>query len=148
MQSSAEKLASEAPRGMKLLHLILLGTGVLTALVFVVLIRVRGPFLVPDSATPVIAFAFAGIGLTLVAFTVFLLRPRIPVRGSGQALTDFWSSGPARGRSVLVWILCENASILAGVGYLLTGHVVGLVTIAIALIALAWFNPARLADEA
>jgi hypothetical protein len=137
----------EPTRGVKLLHLILLGGGVLIALVFVIMVKLRGPILVPDSGSQVIAFSFAGIGLTAVAFAVLLLRPRIPERASSEALTDYWSAGVARQRSLVLWILCENAGIIAALGYLLTGHLVALAVMGIALIALAWLGPARIAEE-
>jgi len=135
----------DVTRGVKLLHLILLGGGVLVALVFVLMVKLRGPILVPDSGTEVIAFSFAGIGLTAVAFAVLLLRPRIPERGSSEQLSDYWRAGTARQRSLILWIICENAGIIAALGFLLTGHFAALAVLALALMALAWFGPARLA---
>jgi hypothetical protein len=147
MQGSTEKFTSEQARGVKVLHLVLLVAGVLVAVVFFFLVRLRGPVLVPDSATPVIAFSFAGIGLTIVAFAVLLVRARIPERGAGEGSNDYWANGSVRQRSLLLWILCENAGIIAATGFLLTGHLAALLTLAIALIALAWFAPARIAGE-
>lgn len=135
----------EPTRGVKLLHLILLGGGVIIALVFVVMVKVRGPILVPDSGTQVIAVSFAGIGLTAVAFAVLLLRPRIPGRASTEPLTAYWSIGAVRQRSLVLWIICENAGIVAALGYLLTGNLAALAVMGIALMALAWLGPARIA---
>jgi hypothetical protein len=147
MQSSAEQAASEQARGARVLHLILLGAGFLVAVVFLILVRLRGPILVPDAGTPVIAYSFAGIALTAVVFAALLVRSRIPERASSQGLDGFWANGTVRGRAVLLWILCENAGIVSGTGYLLTGHGAPFVTQAIALMALAWFAPARIAQE-
>ncbi|HKP28600.1 MAG TPA: hypothetical protein VJU15_04330 [Gemmatimonadales bacterium] len=146
MQSSAELIASEQARGVKTLHLILLGAGVLVAVVFLMLVRLRGPILVPDAATPVIAYSSAGIALTAVAFAVLLVRGRIPERASSEGGNDYWSNGAVRGRSVLLWILCENAGIVSGTGFLLTGHMAPFLTQAVALMALAWFAPSRIAQ--
>ena len=133
---------------MNLLHLILLGGGVLTTLIFLVMVRLRGPILPADSSTPVIAYAFAGIALTAVAFAVLLLRPRIPERKASEPLLDYWGNGTVRSRSLLVWIVCENGAIIAGLGYLLTGHLAALVALGLALVALAWYGPARIAGAA
>ena len=147
MQSPVEKLAGGEERGVRVLHLILLGAGFLVAVVFLIMVRLRGPVLVPEAATPVIAYSFAGIALVAVAFAVLLVRGRIPERGSGEGLSDFWGNSTVRGRAVLLWILCENAGIVSGTGFLLTGHMAPFVTQAIALMALAWFAPARIAGE-
>ena len=148
MQASAGKDVGEQARGIRLLHLILLGSGVLVALVFHVMTRSRGPILTPDSATPVIAYAFAGIGLTIVAFAVLLVRPRIPERGSGEGLNEFWGHPAVRRNSMLLWVFCENGAIISATGYLLTGHLAAVVSMAIGLVALAWFGPARIAGAA
>ena len=147
MQSSAERTASGAAHGVRILHLILLGAGVLVAVVFLLLVRVRGPILVRDAGTPVLAYSFAGIVLTAVAFAILLVRGRIPERASNEGLNEFWGNGSVRGRAVLLWILCENAGIVSGTGFLLTGHLSPFVTQAIALLALAWYAPGRLAQE-
>jgi len=147
MHSSAEKFASEQARGVKLLHLILLAAGVLVAVVFFLMVQLRGPILVPDSATPMIAYSFAGIALTAVAFAVLIIRGKIPARASSEGLNDYWGNGTVRGRSLLLWILCENAGIISGTGFLLTGHLAPLLAQAVALVALVWFAPPRIAGE-
>ena len=147
MQLSAEQAVSEQARGAKVLHLILLGSGLLVAVVFLIMVRLRGPILAPDAGTPVIAYSFAGIALTAVSFAVLLVRRRIPERASSEGPNNFWSNGTVRGRAVLLWILCENAGIVSGTGFLLTGHLAPFVTQAIALMALAWFAPARITQE-
>lgn len=147
MRNPTGRMASDEARGVKLLHLMLLVAGVFVALVFLTMVRLRGPILVPDSATPVIAYSFAGIALTATAFAVLLLRGRIPPRAPGEGINDYWSSGQARQRCIFLWVLCENAGIISGTGFLLTGHLSPFITQAIALIALGWFNPARLAGE-
>ena len=134
-------------RGVKLLHLILLGAGVLVAIAFLVMVQLRGPILLTDSSTEVIAYSFAGIGVTAVAFAVLLLRPRIPSRGREESSDAYWSSGVNRSRSILVWIIAENAGIISSLGFLLTGHVAPLVGLALALAVLAWFNPSRIAPN-
>jgi hypothetical protein len=111
------------------------------------MVRLRGPILVPDAATPVIAYSFAGIALTAVAFALLLVRGRIPERASSEGIDDYWGNGTVRGRAVLLWILCENAGIVSGTGFLLTGHLAPFVTQALALMALAWFAPSRIAQE-
>lgn len=131
---------------MRPLHLILLGAGIFVAVVFLALVRLRGPILVPDASTPIIAWSFAGISLTAVAFALLIVRGRIPARASGEGVIDYWGNGTVRGRSVLLWILCENAAILSGTGFLLTGHLAPFLVQAIALLALAWFAPSRIAD--
>ena len=137
----------DVTRGVRVLHLVLLGGGVLIALIFVIMVKLRGPILEPDSGSQVIAFSFAGIGLTAVAFAVLLLRPRIPERAASEALRDYWGAGTARQRSLMLWIICENAGIIAALGYLLTGHFAALAAMGIGLMALAWFGPARIAGE-
>ena len=132
---------------MKRLHLLLLGAGVLVAVVFLIMVRVRGPILVPDASTPLIAYSFAGIALTAVAFAVLLVRSRIPARPSSEGINEYWSNGTVRGRAVLLWILCENAGIVSGTGFLLTGHMAPFLTQAIALMALGWYAPPRIARE-
>jgi hypothetical protein len=106
--------------------------------------QLRGPILVPDSGTPVIAYAFAGIGLTAVAFAALLMRPRLAPRTRGESLEAYWGS-PARQRALVLWIICENAGIMSALGYLMTGHLAPIASLGIALGVLAWFSPSRLA---
>jgi hypothetical protein len=94
MHSSAEGFASEQARGVRLLHLILLGAGLLVAVVFLIMVRLRGPILVPDAGTPVIAYSFAGIALTAVSFAVLLVRRRIPERASSEGPTISGAMAP------------------------------------------------------
>lgn len=133
-------------RAARLLHLVLtIGAAVFSA-TFVLLVTFRGPLLLPDASTRVIAFAFAGLGLTAVAFAGFLLRPRVPARTREQSVEEFWTP-PVRSRAMLLWIVCENGAIMAGLGYVLTGSLVPLAVIAFAMVALVWYSPARLAGE-
>lgn len=138
--------AFDEVRGIKLLHLMLLGFGVLVALVFVVMVSLRGSIFQVDSGTNIIGWSMAGISLTAVAFGVLLVRPRIPARPASTLPGDYWNPA-TRAPSVLLWILCENAGVIAGLGYLLTGLLVALAVQGIALLALAWYSPSRLADE-
>ena len=103
MQGSARETAGGAAHGARILHLILLGSGILVAVVFLVMVQVRGPILVPDSATPMVAYAFAGIALTAVAFAVLIVRGRIPPRASSEGPNDYWANGTARGRASTRW---------------------------------------------
>jgi hypothetical protein len=138
--------AFDEARGVKLLHLILLGFGVLVALAFVVMVSLRGPILQVDSGTSVIGWSMAGVALITVAFAVLLVRPRVPSRSASTPPAEYWSPA-TRSPSMLLWILCENAGVIAGLGYLLTGMLVALAVQGIALLALAWYSPSRLADE-
>ena len=138
--------ALDEARGVRLLYLILVGGGALVALVFIMMVTFRGPILQPDSGTNAIAFAMAGVSLTAVAFAALLLRPRVPARPPSMPVSEYWTPA-SRAPSLLVWIVCENAGIVSALGYLLTGRFVTLVPLAIALLALAWYSPARLADE-
>ena len=147
MPGLAEKQVNGQARGIRLLHLVLLVSGGLVALVFHIMTRSGGPILTPDSATPVIAYAFAGIGLTMVAFAVLLVRPKIPVRAAGEGSNEFWANPAVRRNSMLLWVFTENGAIISATGYLLTGHLAAVVSMAIGLVALAWFGPARIEGE-
>ena len=147
MQGSEEKHASGQARGIRLLHWILLGAGGFVTLVFHVMTRLRGPILPGDSSTPVIAYAFAGMALTAVAFAVLLLKPRIPERARSETLDGYWNNRSVRQRALILWVVCENAAIIAALGFLLTGHLASLIAAGLALVALAWYGPSRLAGE-
>lgn len=138
--------AFDETRGVKLLHLILLGFGVLVALAFVVMVSLRGPILQLDSGTSVVGWSMAGVALTTVAFAVLLVRPRVPSRAASTPSAEYWNPA-TRAPSMLLWILCENAGVIAGLAYLLTGLLVALAVQGIGLLALAWHSPSCLADE-
>ena len=133
-------------KGVKQLHLILLVSLALIAVAFVLVVQSRGQLLVPDSGTTVIGYAFAGIGLTAIAFGILFFRPRVEPRPPGLALEEYWTA-QARGRAMAVWILIDNGGIFAATGYLITGELAAGAVAGIAVLALAWFSPARLADE-
>ena len=135
-------------RGVRLMYLILLGAAVLVAIAFMVMVQLRGPILVRDSGTEVIAWSFSGIGVTAVAFGVLLVRPRIPPRAPEESIDGYWGgTSVARARSMLLWIIAENAGMVSALGYLLTGHLAPLAALALALAVLAWFNPSRIASS-
>ncbi len=134
-------------RGIRLFHLILVvGLTVIGAVFLLLVLKLLGPQLAPGTTTDIIAFALAGIAITSVAFAVLFARPRIPERRPAQSVLEFWTP-QTRGSSMLVWILLEGGGTLAAVGYLLTGHMVPLAVYGIALLALVWYSPARIAGE-
>jgi hypothetical protein len=108
--------------------------------VMVMLQRLRGGPLLADPV-PVAVYLTTGLALMLVVLVV-LLRPRFLARETRGAVEQ-----PASGRSgpILLWALLDAAGTLGAVGYLLTGAVAPLVSAAIALVALLWHSPHRLA---
>lgn len=145
MQQTAPEL--DERRGIRLLHLILVaGLTVIGAVFLLLVLKLLGPQLAPGPTTDIIAFSLAGMAITSVALAVLFARPRVPERRAAQSVLEFWTP-ETRGSSMLVWILLEGGGTVAAVGYLLTGHLVPLAVYCIALLALVWYSPARLAGE-
>lgn len=134
-------------RGTRLLHLILVVSLTAIGAVFLLLVlKLLGPQLAPGPTTDIIAFALAGMAITTVAFAGLFARPRVPERRAGQSALQVWTP-ETRAPAMLLWILLEGGGTVAMVGYLLTGHVVPLAVYCIALLALIWYSPGRLAGD-
>ena len=125
-----------------------LGIGlVLVATVFLALTYGGiAPVLAADGVTPKVAYAFAAVAVVLVAVALLLCKPRVPNRGPGQSVDEYWSTPEVSEKVMLVWFLLEGAGTLAGVGYLLTGELVTAIAMGLAIVVFWMFGPSAFAN--
>ena len=83
------------------------------------------------------------MGFSTLAIT-FLVRQRLPGRGSSQSLDDWW--GQHLGRAMLIWALLEMPAVLGAITLLATRHMPAFAGLGLlALAGLTMARPARLA---
>lgn len=131
-----------------LLHRVL-GIGLVTVgSVFVVLAYVGVvPLLGDDGAGLVIAYAFSGIGFVVTAIALLLLKPRVPERRVGQSVEQYWSTPDVRAKVLPVWFLLEGATMVAAVGYLLTGELAAAIVAGAGIVAFWISGPQAFTKE-
>jgi len=131
------------PRTIRVVHRVLLAGVVLIGAVFLVIMQVLGGAL--NAGLALAGYAFAAVALALLLVAGFLVRPRLPERTAAQSEEEYWQDGRVRSAAVLVWVLCEGAAIVGWVGFLLAGVTVAAAVGVLALGALLWHSPGRLA---
>jgi hypothetical protein len=134
------------PPNPPLLHR-LLGIGlVLVALAFLGLTYLGiAPLRPVDTVTPLIVYASSGFVVGLTAVVVVVFKPRVPRRGSGQSIEEYWSLPEVGAAVSVVWFLLEGAGIIATVGYGLSGEPVSAITMGLAIATYWLCGPSQFA---
>lgn len=135
-----------APPGQATLPMLhrFLGIGVALLAVVAGVLRYLGlvPLLndAPDAAR-VVGFAFAGLTVAMLFAVFFVFKPRVPERGGGQRVADYWTTPESASPVLLVWFVNEGAGVFSVIGYMLTGEPVVALTAAIAIAAFWLLGP-------
>jgi len=130
--------AANAP---SMLHQVLLVGQLGVAAVFL-LLNFRGivPLQGAGSAS-LVAYVLSGICTLQIVAALLVLRPRVPTRGTGQSVEQFWSTPSSTQAVLLVWFVLESATVLSSVGFLLTGEPLPAVVAGAAILAFIWNKP-------
>jgi len=125
-----------AGRSTCLIYWPLVGGLVAIVTIFTMLFRLGIAPLLGGEITTVVAAVVAGAAAGPLLLAWLWARPRIPFRASTTSLEGFWEDPETRGHALILWVLCEGATIVAAVGTLLTGSyvTVGVGAIAFALL--------------
>jgi len=91
------------------------------------------------SGNQMLGYAFSALSFVLVAVALLYLKPRVPARRERQPVEEYWSS--VTGTILPMWFVMEAASVLAVVGYFLTGLTVTAVAIAVSIDLFIWYGP-------
>jgi len=91
------------------------------------------------SGNQMLGYAFSALSFVLVAVALLYLKPRVPARRERQPVEEYWSS--VTGTILPMWFVMEAASVLAVVGYFLTGLTVTAVAIAVSIGLFIWYGP-------
>lgn len=94
-----------------------------------------------SGAGSIIVYVFAGASLVMVFAAFFVLKPRAPERRSGQSAAEYWTTPEVGARILPVWFLSEGAGVTAAIGYMLTGHVISLLVVGVAVAAFWLLGP-------
>jgi hypothetical protein len=115
----------------------MLGAGlVVIAMAFLAITRLGSAPLRPiDEFTPYIVYASAGFAVGLMAVVLVVFKPRVPARGAGQPIAEYWAVPEVSAAVVLVWFLLEGAGIIATIGYGLTGQTVPALAMGLTIVA-------------
>ena len=117
--------------------LLFVSSGIFLGLVLVGI----APLLPPGAVRPLIAYVSSGITAVMVGVALVILKPRVPRRGAGQSLEDYWSMPDVSVTVSPVWFLLEAEGTFAGFGYSLTGERVSMITMGLAIVAFWWCGP-------
>ena len=91
-----------------------------------------------------LGYGFSALSFVLVAFALLFLKPRVPARRERQPVEEYWSS--VSGTILPMWFVMEAASVIAVVGYFLTGLTVTTVAIAVSIGLFIWYGPKAFAQ--
>jgi hypothetical protein len=118
-------------------------------LTFAVLTAVGVAPLLPqhDEGARIIGYAASGLAVLVILAALLVFKPRVPERPERQAVVDFWSTPLVVQRVMRVWFLLEGAGVLAGIAFLLTGDLVPLLTMAVAMVLYWICGPNRFAES-
>jgi small-conductance mechanosensitive channel len=97
-----------------------------------------------SSSNQMLGYGFSALSFVLVAFALLFLKPRVPARRERQPVEEYWSS--VSGTILPVWFVMEAASVIAVVGYFLTGLTVTAVAIAVSIGLFIWYGPKAFAQ--
>jgi hypothetical protein len=123
----------------------MLGAGlVVLAVVFLAITRLGSSPLRPvDGFTPFIVYATSGVAIALMAVAFMVFKPRVPARGGGQPIAEYWALPDVGGAVVLVWFLLEGAGVIATVGYALTGQIVSALVMGVTIVTYWLCGPSQ-----
>ncbi len=130
-----------SPQSARLLHRVLLGGLLLISTLFLLIIYGLdgAPLMPPGDRAATVGWVLAASGLLPIVLGLFILKPRVPMRASGQDDAGFWRVAL---RAVLsVWVVFESAGIIGAVGGLLTGYWAPAGVVVIALSCLLLMGP-------
>ena len=111
-----------------------------------VAIAVIAPVLPPDSFATQIAYGSSAIAALAVVAGV-VSKARIPRRGAGTSIDDFWSRTEVTSAATLTWFLLEGAVLVAGVSYWLPADRLVAVALCAAIVAFLWASPGLCARQ-
>lgn len=132
-----------SPRSARVLHRALLG-GLLTICAVFVLIALGlhdAPLMAAGDTASMVGYVLAACGVMPILLGLLILKPRVPMRSSGQDDAAFWHV--ALGPVISVWAVVEGAGIIGAVGALLTGSLAPGLAVAIALGCLVATGPSH-----
>ena len=132
-----------SPQSARGLHRVLIG-GLLmisAVFVFITLGLHDAPLMAGRDAASVTGYVLAACGIMPIILGLLILKPRGPVRSSGQGDASFWQV--AMGPVIAVWVVLEGGGIIGAVGALLTGSLASVLTVAIALGCLVALGPSH-----
>jgi hypothetical protein len=140
---SAQQPVQNPAKVNRLIHFAL-AMGVTLLTIVMVVLRQTGGWTEPDQPLR-IGMILAGVGVTLIAASLAILRPRIDVRGGSESKEEFWNPTRTTG-ALFLWSGIEAGALISVVGYALTGFWTPLAVVPIALIAFFFTRPSTM-DE-
>ncbi len=145
MTDPAAPTVAQDERGARILHAILAVGIALILAVFMLLLRLVGPYVPPGRARPIVAYVAAGLGLVAMLAALAVLRPLARGRFRDAPAGRRWSD-TTRGPAILVWIVAEWGAIAGALGFLLTGSTLPAAVAALGFVTLLWCSPGRLSS--
>jgi len=127
-----------------LYHFLRIGVSVLAAIFLILRLAGVQPLLHADPTSDLIAYVMAGIAVVLLLVGVFVLKPGVPARRSGQTSAEYWVTPKIVQKAMSVWFIVEGAATLASVGFLMTGHIVAAAAMILAIVVFWMVGPETL----
>ena len=137
--------AGQPAKNPQALHGALLGGSVMIALVFGYLIYGGTGPLIEDAA--IIGYVLAAVAFMGQAAALTVLRQRVRPRPSGQRVADYWAADDNLTPAMLLWVLLEGTTMIALVGWLLSGNLAALGAALTGIVFQVLQRPSVLAGE-
>lgn len=131
------------PQSVRMIHRALL-SGLLVisaAFLFIALGRHNAPLMTAGDTTSLVGDVLAACGIMLIVLGLFILKPRVPLRSSGEDDAAYWRM--AIGPVIVVWAVVEGSGIIAAIGALLTRSPAPALAVAIAIGCLILLGPSH-----
>jgi len=135
--------AAQDERGMRILHTILAVGVALVIAVFILLLRLVGPYVPAGSARPIVAYVSSAFGGAAILSALLAFRPLARGRLRAAPAEHPWTNA-TRGPAILVWLVAESGAIVSSLGLLLTGSMLPAAVAALGFVTLLWCSPGRL----
>jgi len=141
----SQQQAEPSQKNATVMHATLLGGTAVIAAVFTYLVYVQTGALLDDGT--VVGYALAGVSVVVQLVAWMILRPRVVPRPATMSEVEYWLDPNRFGAAMLLWVVAEGATIIALVGWLLSGNISSMVLAAVGIGLLVMYRPGVLAGR-
>jgi hypothetical protein len=120
-----------------------LGIGLVVLAAECLILRNLGivPVLGHDGVTLVMTYTLSAIDVGLAVVALFVFKPRVPDRASGQSVEQYWATPEVGAKVLPVWILLEGAGTVGAVAYCLAAEPVSGIATGLTIAAFWLYGP-------
>ena len=94
-----------------------------------------------------IGYGLAGVSVMLQLVAWMIFRPRVVARPATMSEVDYWRDQTHFGAAMLLWVVAEGATVIALVGWLLSGNISSMVVAIVGIGLQVMYRPGMLAGR-